>query len=350
MTAALGSLRVIELDGMGPAPWCAMLLARLGADITRIGRPGVQPAAPGEATRGGRPVIGLDLKTDDGRQQLLDRIRDADVLIEGFRPGVMERLGLGPQQCLAVNPALVYGRMTGWGQDGPLAHTAGHDINYIALAGLLHAIGPADGPPVPPLNLLGDYGGGGAFLAIGLLAAVIQARTSGQGAVVDAAMIDGAANLMMLQHERLHQGRWNDARGSNSLDGAAPWYTVYETKDGRHVAVGAIEPEFYAAMLRGLNMDPASLPPREDRAAWPRLRQALARAFASRTRDEWAQVYEGTDACVTPVLSMREAPQHPHHRARGTFDDTGGPPLPATAPRIVPASVLRPKPPAPQTP
>ncbi|MFO1291884.1 MAG: CaiB/BaiF CoA-transferase family protein [Rubrivivax sp.] len=338
----LSGVRVVELAALGPVPWCGMLLAGLGAQVVRIERPAPQglplpPASRFEFTDRGCHRLALDLKSAAGVAAALRLVRHADALMEGMRPGVAERLGLGPKACHRVNPALVYGRMTGWGQHGPLAQRAGHDINYLALSGALHAIGARDGPPALPLNLVADLGGGGAFLAIGLLAALLQARRSGAGSVLDVAMVDGVANLMAMPYGRLAAGRWRDERGSNLLDGGTPWYDVYETADGRYMAVGAIEPAFYEAFVRGLGLDPAALPDRADRACWPELRRRFAAAFGQAGRDEWQRRFEGVDACVTPVLSMTEAPHHPHHRARGTFVEWGGVLQPAPAPRCTSA-------------
>jgi alpha-methylacyl-CoA racemase len=326
----LRGVRVLELAAIGPVPWCGMLLADMGADVVRIERPGT--AARTEPMQRGRRTVELDLKTPGGAAAALSLAAHAEVLLEGMRPGTLEKLGLGPDACLAANPALVIARMTGWGQDGPLAARAGHDINYIALSGALHAIGRER--PVPPLNLVGDYGGGGAFLAIGLLAALLDARATGRGQVVDVAMTDGSAALMALQYERLATGQWRDERGANPLDGGAPWYDVYETSDGGWMAVGAIEPQFYAQLLAGLGLDPQAVPDRARREDWPALRQLFADCFRQRTRDEWAAHFEPTDACVTPVLSMAQAPKHPHNLARGTFARWSGKTVPAAAPRF----------------
>jgi alpha-methylacyl-CoA racemase len=335
----LAGLRVVELAGVGPGPFCAMLLADLGADVLRIDRPG--PAELGldiprelDLPLRGRRSVAIDLKSPAGAAAARRLIGRADALIEGFRPGVAERLGLGPDACLALNPRLVYGRMTGWGQDGPLATAAGHDINYLALAGALGAIGPSGGPPVPPLNLVADLGGGALYLAFGLLAALHERTVSGRGQVVDAAMVDGAASLMTSTFGLAAAGRWRDTRGSNDLDGGAPWYSAYETADGRFVAVGAIEGRFYAELLRRLGLDPASLPAQHDRSGWPLLRHRLAEAFLTRTRDEWTRVMEGSDACVAPVLSLTEAASHPHNVARGTFVEVDGVVQPGPAPRF----------------
>ncbi|MFG5408539.1 CaiB/BaiF CoA-transferase family protein [Piscinibacter sakaiensis] len=338
MSGVLAGLRVLEFAAIGPVPWCGMLLADLGADIVRIERPGShgEPDTLG-AVRRGRTCVEIDLKTPDGRRDALALAAAADVLLEGLRPGAMERLGLGPDDARARNPRLVYARMTGWGQTGPLAQQAGHDINYIALTGALHAIGTPD-RPLPPLNLVGDYGGGGAFLAIGLLAAAWEARRSGHGRTLDVSMVDGSAALMATLYSRLQMGQWRDERGVNRLDGGLPWYDTYRTGDGRFVAVGALEPAFYAALVRGLDLE-ADLPDRDAEAHWPEIRRQFAARFASRTRDEWAAHFAGTDACVTPVLSLAEAPRHPHPAARGTghvpaaaflFDGVRPPPGPAS--------------------
>jgi alpha-methylacyl-CoA racemase len=328
----LQGLRVVEIAGIGPGPFCAMLLADLGAEVLAVDRPG-GPAPPGLFARG-RPRVPVDLKHPDGPGVVLDLVAAADALVEGFRPGVAERLGIGPEACLARNPRLVYGRVTGWGQDGPLAHSAGHDIDYIALAGALHPMGPAGGPPVPPLNLLGDFGGGGMLLALGVLAALLEAGRSGRGQVVDAAMVDGVALLTTELHELLAAGLWTDRRGANLLDGAAPFYGVYETADGRHLAVGALEPRFYAELLERVGLGGDELPDQLDQAGWPALRERLADVFRTRTRDDWCRLLEGTDACVAPVLSLLEAPTHPHNQARGTFVEVGGVTQPAPAPRF----------------
>ncbi|MCJ0762579.1 CaiB/BaiF CoA transferase family protein [Variovorax terrae] len=327
----LSGVRVLELAAIGPVPWCVMLLADMGADIVRIDRPG---SGKGQEPMGrGRVSVELDLKQAAGLAHARELVACADVLIEGMRPGAAERLGLGPDTCLQLNPALVFARMTGWGQDGPLAARAGHDLNYIALTGALHAIGRGD-KPVPPLNLVGDYGGGGAFLAIGLLAALLKARQTGQGEVVDVAMVDGAASLMALHYERLASGRWTDQRESNALDGGAPWYDVYRTRDGGFIAVGAIEAQFYAQLLEGLGLKADEVPDRASPAHWPAIRALFEQRFAQRSRDEWAAHFEGTDACVTPVLSMHEAMKHPHNRERQTFTTRGEYVVPGMAPRF----------------
>lgn len=327
----LSGLRVLEFAAIGPVPWAGMLLADFGASVVRVERPG--SAAERDtlgAVRRGRMRVELDLKGPEGLQAALRLVERADVLLEGLRPGAMERLGLGPQEALRRNPGLVYGRMTGWGQTGPNALQAGHDINYIALTGALHAIGPAQAP-VAPLNLVGDFGGGSTFLLVGVMAALLQARASGRGQVVDAAMVDGAATLMATVYSRLNLGQWLDRRASNALDGGVPWYGVYPTRDGKFVAVGALEPAFYGELLSRLDLT-GEVPDRGDPAHWPLIRAKLAQRFASRTRDEWATHFKDSDACVTPVLSLGEAPHDPHLRARGTFGSWGDGLVPASAP------------------
>ena len=346
----LAGVRVVEVAGIGPAPFCAMLLADLGAEVLRVERPAAE-AAPGLAAAPllarGRRSVALDLKHPDGAEAVRRLAGGAHALLEGFRPGVAERLGIGPAECLARNPALVYGRMTGWGQQGPLAHAAGHDIAYIALAGALHPIGRAGGPPVPPLNLVGDFGGGGMLLALGVVAALLEARGSGRGQVVDAAIVDGAALLTTMVHELAAAGLWSQERGVNLLDSGAPFYDVYETADGAYMAVGALEPRFYAELLRGLGLDERTLPAQHDRARWPELREQLAARFRSRTRAQWCQVFDGGDACVAPVLTPAEAPTHPHNRERGTFVPVGGVLQPAPAPRFSRTPCDPPTPPPP---
>ncbi|MGH9108245.1 MAG: CaiB/BaiF CoA transferase family protein [Acidimicrobiales bacterium] len=345
MSGPLEGLRVVELAGIGPAPYACMLLADAGADVLRLERPprgaasgdtGTGPGATGhwDLLARGRPSVGIDLKRPEAVGLVLDLCARADVLVEGFRPGVAERLGLGPEDCWAGNPRLVYGRMTGWGQDGPLAGEAGHDVDYIALAGALWAVGRSGDRPVPPLNLVGDFGGGGMFLAFGLLAAVFEAGRSGRGQVVDAAMVDGAASLMTMTYALSAAGMWQRRRGANLLDTGAHFYEVYETADGGWFAVGAIEPRFYAALLSGLGLDAAALPAQMDRERWPEMKERFAAVFRTRTRDQWAEVFDGTDACAAPVLSPWEAPAHPHHVARGTFVEVEGVVQPGPAPRF----------------
>jgi alpha-methylacyl-CoA racemase len=332
----LTGIRVVELAGLGPAPYACMLLAELGAQVLRVDRPGggpgVLPPAADVLNRS-RPCAAVDLKSPAGRDVLLRLVEDADVLVEGLRPGVTERLGIGPDECRARNPRLVYARMTGWGQSGPLATTAGHDINYLSLTGALHAIGPA-GTPVPPLNIAADFGGGAMFLLVGILAALLERAGSGQGQVVDAAMVDGASSLVTMVYGMLGAGLWQDRRAANLLDGGAPFYDTYACRDGGHVAVGAIEPQFYAQLIDGLGLTGALPGGQLDVEHWPEQRRLIAEVLASRTRDEWAAVFDGTDACLTPVLGLREAPSHPHLAARGTFTDDGGVPQPGPAPRF----------------
>ena len=330
----LAGVRVLELAGLGPAPHAAMMLADLGADVVRVDRPGAAGADGGDALLRGRRLVVLDLKSDHGVGAVLDLAARADVLVEGFRPGVAERLGVGPAPCHARNPRLVYARVTGWGQDGPLARSAGHDINFIGLSGALHAMGDPDRPPVPPLNLVGDFGAGSMLLVVGVLAALLERTASGRGQVVDAAMVDGTALLSQLLLGLRDQGTWSEERGANLLDGAAPFYATYACADGRYVAVGALEPQFFAALLEGLDLDPAALGAQYDRESWPALRRALTAAFAARPRDEWAQRFAGVDACVTPVLSFGEAPEHPHLRARATYVQRQGTTHAAPAPRF----------------
>ncbi|WP_049569371.1 CaiB/BaiF CoA-transferase family protein [Nocardiopsis sp. SBT366] len=319
----LNGTRVVEFTGIGPAPMAGMLLADMGASVIRIDRPMAADAMNGGSTgphmSEGRTVVGADLKSDEGMARTRELVARADVLLEGFRPGVMERLGLGPDECLELNPGLVYARVTGWGQDGPLARTAGHDMNYVSVNGALHSIGRAEGPPVPPINLLGDFAGGTMFAVTGVLAALLERRGSGRGQVVDAAMVDGSALLMSMVHEDRARGAWTDERGTNYLDTGAPWYDVYECSDGRHVSVACIEPQFYAAFLTGVGLDGEDLPEQWDTEGWPRLRARFAEVLRTRGRDEWGAVFEDTDACVMPVLSLAEAPDHPHVRARGAL-------------------------------
>lgn len=334
----LRGLRVVELAGIGPVPFAGMLLSDMGADVVRVERPPWEPTEPGAAawdiTSRGRRSIVLDLKRPTDLAQALTLIDRADVLIEGFRPQVMERLGLGPDAVLARNRRLVYGRMTGWGQSGPLAATAGHDINYIAITGALAAIGPPRGKPVPPLNLIGDYGGGALYLVVGVLAATLEARRSGVGQVVDCAMCDGVATMMALFQTLARGGGWEDRRGANLLDGGAHFYTTYECADGRYVAVGAIEPQFYATLCRFAGLDDPDFKDQNDCTKWPELQEKAAATFKTRTRDQWCALLEGTDACVAPVLTLSEAPTHPHLAARGTFVTYDGVVQAAPAPRF----------------
>jgi alpha-methylacyl-CoA racemase len=329
--------RVIELAGLGPAPFAAMLLADMGAEVVRIDRPGGSGFFTGyeavDVLNRGKKSVLLDLKESEARTILLGLVERADVLLEGYRPGVAERLGVGPIECLARNPRLVYGRMTGWGQDGPLAKRAGHDISYIAITGVLHAIGHADGPPEIPPNLIGDFGGGATYLVTEVLAALHEVHRSGRGQVVDAAIVDGTLSLLAMAHMNLAIGAWSDRRGVNLLDGGAPFYSVYETADGRYMAVGALEPRFYAELLHGLGIDedPAR---QHDRSRWPALRDCIAAAFATKTQAEWATMFVDTDACVAPVLSLLEAARHPQIQARASIIEHNGVMQPAPAPRF----------------
>jgi alpha-methylacyl-CoA racemase len=337
VTGPLRGIRIIEFAGIGPGPYGAMLLGDLGAEIIRIERPPAGAAAPPalpHPTLRGRRSICIDLSLPAGVDAALELVAGADALIEGYRPGKMEKLGLGPNICLERNPQLVYGRMTGWGQTGPNASAVGHDINYIALSGVLGLIGRRDAPPTIPLNLVGDYGGGGAFLALGLVAALLHARSSGTGQVVDVAMIDGAASLLTSFHYMRAMGRWDDERGTNHLDSGAPYYDVYETADGKWVSIGAIEPAFYARLLGKLGLSGALWQDQQDRALWPQRRQRLVELFRSRTRTHWCELLDKADVCFAPVLAMDELVDHPHHRARDAFIVRDGVIHPAPAPRF----------------
>lgn len=347
----LAGLKVIELAGLGPTPFCGMLLGDLGADVLRIDRLsatdlGIEMPTKFDLRNRNKRSVALDLKSPEGHSTLMDLIAKADILIEGYRPGVAERLGIGPEDCWKVNPRLVYGRATGWGQEGPMSQMAGHDINYIALTGALDRIGPSGGAPVPPLNLLGDYGGGGVYMAFGLMAAVFEAGRSGKGQVVDTAMVDGVTSLLTVFHAMRQFGQIDPQRGANVLDGGAPFYCCYETSDGKYVAVGAIETRFYNTMLEKLDLDPADLPDRNDRANWLALHARFRDIFLTRTRDEWADHFEGSDACFSPVLTLEEAGQHPHNRARGTMASVDGVEQPRPAPRFsrTPGQIERPAP------
>jgi len=347
----LQGLRIIELAGIGPVPLCGMLLADLGADVVRIDRIeasglGVAMAPRHDVNARGRRSVALDLKASAGREAALRLIDGADVLLEGLRPGATEKLGLGPADCQARNPRLVYGRMTGFGQTGPLAGAAGHDLNYIALSGVLHAIGGAGGKPVPPLNLVGDYGGGALYLAFGLMAAVFERQRSGRGQVVDAAMVDGAASLAAIFYGLHAAGQWDAPRGENLLDGGAPFYDSYETADGRWVSLAALEPKFFAPLAQALGLDARFVQRQYDRRLWPEMRAAIAAAVRQRTRDAWCALLEGSDACFAPVLDFDEAPRHHHAHERGAFVDVGGVLQPAPAPRFdrTPAGHPRPAP------
>jgi alpha-methylacyl-CoA racemase len=343
----LSGIRIIELAGIGPAPYTAMMLADAGAQVLRLERAAAGAVEAGEeyaASGSGpywdllnrsRPSVGIDIKHPDALELVLGLVEQSDGLIEGFRPGVAERMGLGPEDCWARNRRLVYGRMTGFGQDGPMASMAGHDIDYIAIGGVLWSLGRADSNPVPPLNLIGDFGGGGMLLAFGMVAALFEAARSGKGQVVDAAMVDGAASLMTIIHGFHRLGIWNDRRGANILDTGAPFYEVYETADGKWMAVGGIEAQFYEELLEGLGLaGDASLPPQQSRDDWPAMKERFAEVFKTKTRDEWTAVFDGTDACVVPVLSPWEAHRHPHNIARSTFVEVEGVVQPAPAPRF----------------
>ena len=339
MAGPLAGTRIVEIAGIGPGPFCAMMLADLGAEVLRVDRAerARLPRADGpnlDLLNRGRRSVAVDLKSPAGVEVVLRLVEKADALIEGFRPGVMERLGLGPDVCLARNPGLVFGRMTGWGQEGPLAKAAGHDLNYIALTGALHAIGRADSPPPPPLNLVGDFGGGGLMLAYGILAALLERARSGKGQVVDAAMVDGAAALMAIIFGAHASGWWRDERASNMLDGGAHFYDCYETKDGKYVSIGSIEPQFYAQLLELTGLQGEALPHQMDRSGWPKLKERMTAIFKTKTRDEWCELMEGTDVCFAPVLSLAEAPEHAHLKARGTFVEVEGVRQPGPAPRF----------------
>ena len=348
----LEGIRIVELAGIGPGPFCAMLLSDMGAEVIRVDRAamvGHDTDRDGNDSRfnllaRGRRNIAVDLKNPTAVNATLRLIEQADALLEGFRPGVMERLGLGPDLCLARNPKLVYGRMTGWGQDGPIAHIAGHDINYIALSGVLHSIGESGGPPVPPLNLVGDFGGGALYLAMGVLAGIISARSTGKGQVIDCSMVEGSASLMMMMYGSLASGAWKEERGQNRTDGGAHYYQVYQTKDGEYVSVGAIEPQFYALLLKHTGLEGEDLPPQTDRTHWPEMQERLKRIFKSKTRAEWTEIMQQTDICFAPVLRMSEAIDHPHNRHRNSFVEIDGIPQPGPAPRFLgtPTRVQRP--------
>ncbi len=350
MAGPLQGLRVVELAGIGPGPHAAMILGDLGADVVRVERPSKSGKPSADSMLRNRRSVTADMKSDEGRELVLSLIKKADVLIEGFRPGVTERLGLGPEDCAKVNERLIYGRMTGWGQTGPRALQAGHDINYISLNGLLHAVGRKGERPVPPLNLAGDFGGGSMFLLVGILSALFERQTSGKGQVVDAAMIDGSSVLMQMMWSFRRQGMWRDDRGVNMLDTGAPYYDTYETADGKYMAVGSIEPQFYAELLAKLELDPAALPDQNDVARWPELRDTFTTAFKAQTRDHWTKVFTGSDACVSPVLSFAEVETEPHIAERDTFfrftPEDGGNLEPMPAPRFsrtVPATPTPPR-------
>lgn len=346
----LDGVRILELAAIGPAPFGVMLLADLGAEVIRVDRVANvrTQTGPESGMRGvsrNRRSIGIDVRTPEGRDLVLTLAESCDVLVEGFRPGVTERLGVGPDECLARNPRLVYARMTGWGQDGPLAATAGHDLNYAAVGGAIHPIGRADSPPPPPLNFLADFAGGGCYLALGVLAALHERERSGQGQVVDAAMVDGVVSLTAFFHGLMQMGAWTTQREANLLDGGTPWYDNYETADGGYMAVGAVEPQFYAELLARLGLDAAEWP-QHDQQGWPAMRATFTELFRARTRQEWTEIFDGSDACVAPVLTLAEAPGHPHLVAREAFIDVNGELAPAPAPRFsrTPGSVRCPAP------
>jgi alpha-methylacyl-CoA racemase len=335
----LEGVKILEIAGIGPGPFAGMMLSDMGAEVVRIDRAdrvrgGDPENPPKDILARGRRSVAVDLKNPQGVEVVLAMVEKADVLIEGFRPGVMERLGLGPEICLARNPGIVFGRMTGWGQEGPLAHAAGHDINYIALTGALHAIGRRDQAPVPPLNLVGDFGGGGMLLAYGVVCALLEKARSGQGQVVDAAMVDGASALMGMIYAMKSMGVWKDERGTNMLDTGSHFYDVYETRDAKYVSIGSIEPQFYALLLQQLGLEGEKLPPQMDREQWAALKVRVAEIFKTRTRDEWSAIMEGTDVCYAPVLDLDEAPEHTHLKQRKTFVEAAGVIQPAPAPRF----------------
>jgi len=345
----LSGYKIVEFAGIGPAPMCAMLLADMGADVLRIDRAedaalGITLDAKYSLLSRGRKSVAIDLKKPEGVAAAMKLVEGADALLEGFRPQVMERLGLGPDECLKRNPKLIYGRMTGWGQEGPLAHAAGHDINYIALSGVLASIGRRGEAPVPPLNLVGDFGGGGLYLALGVVAGLLEASKSGKGQVVDSAMVDGAASLLTAIYGMHASGMWSDKRGDNILDTGAHFYDVYETKDGEYVSIGSIEPKFYAELLKRSGLEGQEMPRQMDRKAWPDLKEKFEALFKTKTRDEWCKIMEGSDICFAPVLSMAEAPSHPHNIQRGTFVEVEGVVQPGPAPRFsrTPSKIQRP--------
>ena len=331
----LKGIKIIEMAGIGPGPFCGMVLADLGAEVIRVDRGSAKgTGSRQEASNRGKKSIAVDLKSKDGVEVVLKLVKDADAIFEGFRPGVMERLGLGPEKCMELNESLVYGRMTGWGQDGPLSNAAGHDINYIALSGALAAIGRPGSPPVPPLNLIGDFGGGGMLLALGLVSALLEAKQSGKGQVVDAAMTDGSALLMTMIYTMQSSGFWKDSMGSNMLDGGAHFYDTYECSDGKFISLGSIEPQFYKLLCDLAGFDGNLSSDQMSRDSWPEKKKAVKDIILTKTREEWCQIMEGTDVCFAPVLNMEEAPNHPHNKARQTFIELEGATQPAPAPRF----------------
>lgn len=330
----LKGIKIIEIAGIGPGPFCAMMLADMGADIIRVDRKGNPGMGKFDVLNRGRRSVAVDLKNPAGAELVLKLIEKADGLQEGFRPGVMEKLGLGPDVCLDHNPRLVYGRMTGWGQEGPIAQAAGHDINYISLSGALHAIGNSGGKPVPPLNLVGDFGGGGMLLAFGMVCGLLEAKTSGKGQVIDAAMVDGSAVLMAMMYGMQAAGMWSEERGTNMLDTGAHFYDTYETADGKYISIGSIEPQFYALLLKLGQIEDPEFQNQHDRSKWPELKEKIAAVFKTKTRDEWCDIMLGSDVCFAPVLSMKEAMNHPHNVARNSFVEIDGIKQPAPAPRF----------------
>lgn len=339
----LTGIKIIELAGIGPGPFCGMMLADMGAEVIRVDRLGGSRKRGKGVLNRGRKSIAVDLKSTEGRDVVLKLCESADALFEGFRPGVTDRLGVGPDECMARNPKLVYGRMTGWGQEGPMSQAAGHDINYISLAGALHAIGPKGGKPVPPLNLVGDFGGGGMFLAFGLVCALLEVRQSGKGQVVDAAMVDGAATLMAMFFSVQGTALFSDQRGSNMLDSGAHFYDTYETSDGKYISIGSIEPQFYALLLEKAGLDRDEFSPQMDQSRWAEYKARITEVFKTKTRDEWCSIMEGSDVCFSPVLSLTEAAQHPHSKARGSFIELEGVVQPAPAPRFSRSETTSPK-------
>ena len=330
----LTGLTVIEIQGLGPAPFCGMMLADMGADVISVSRKSSDKPRPDQISERGKKSIALNLKSPEGVAILLTLCETADILIEGFRPGVAERLGIGPEDCMAKNPKLVYGRMTGWGQTGPLAMAAGHDINYISLSGALHGIGRQGERPVPPLNLVGDFGGGGMFLAFGVMCAVFETTRSGKGQVVDTSMVEGSAALMHMMYAWMAGNKWQDQRGVNMLDGAAHYYDSYETADQKYVSIGSIEPQFYQLLIEKAGLDPEEFAPQNEQAKWPELKARLASTIKTKTRDEWCNIMEGSDVCFAPILDMHEAAEHPHNISRGSYHHTDGVLQPAPAPKF----------------
>ena len=342
----LTGVKVVEIAGIGPGPFCAMMLADMGAEVIRVDRKGARGGGKFDILQRGRKSIAVDLKKPEGVETVLKLIEKADALIEGFRPGVMERLGLGPDVALKRNPKIIFGRMTGWGQEGPMAHAAGHDLNYIALTGMLHSMGRADQPPTPPLNLVGDFGGGGMMLAFGVVCAILEAKNSGKGQVVDAAMTDGASVLGAMMFGFHASGMWTNDRYANMLDGGAHFYDCYECADGKYVSIGSIEPQFYALLLEKTGINDPEFEHQHDKSKWPALKEKVATVLKTKTRDEWSEIMEGTDVCFAPVLNLEEAVKHPHNVARKTFVEIEGVPQPAPAPRFSRTEATIQRPPA----